>query len=114
MSDKAKKVKTSDFSLLEWSSKIPLVDDLWLGMQARNIAIVDMTIMRQIEASVLEEFFHDDRHSMPTLMTLSALSQMWVFSLYEFLRTWLDRASKLIGCSERLARQKTEEARAKC
>jgi hypothetical protein len=39
--------------------------------------------------------------SADTMQTLSPPSQMWIFSLYEFLRTLLERARRLIGYSER-------------
>jgi hypothetical protein len=29
-----------------WSMGIPLSDDLWLGMQLRNVAMVDQIFMR--------------------------------------------------------------------
>ena len=31
--------KEEDFNLLTWSMGVPLCDDLWLGMQIRNIAL---------------------------------------------------------------------------
>jgi hypothetical protein len=94
------------FSLFVWRSSIPLCDDLWLGMQAQNIAIVDR-IVRHFEQEALQHYYAHDSFSMEHLAPLSAMSQMWVFALYEFLRTWLQRASKLIGYSEGLAAQKT-------
>ena len=48
------------FNLFTWSMSIPLVDeDLWLGMQARNLAIVDMGAIREIETNVKATFFGD-------------------------------------------------------
>lgn len=99
------------FSLFTWRASIPLCDDLWLGMQAQNIAIVD-SIVRHFEQQALQHYYEHDRFSMEHLAPLSAMSQMWVFALYEFLRTRLQRASKLIGYSEKLAAQKTAEERA--
>jgi hypothetical protein len=97
---KAAKTQTEEFNLLTWSSTIPLCDDLWLGMQARNIAIVDMTMLRRIEGSALAEYARTDRTPTMILMTLSALSQMWIFSLYEFLRTWRERAKHIIKIAD--------------
>jgi hypothetical protein len=113
MSDAPKKVSAKDFSLFAWAATIPLTDDLWLRMQAQNIAVVDMTMLRPMEERALEEFFEHDRISSETTHNLSAISQMWIFSLYEFMRTWLARASNLIGYSERVARHKTDEERTK-
>src|SRR4029077_11514608 len=98
------------WNMFAWRFGIPLCDDLWLGMQAQNIAVVDR-IVRIFEREALEEFYKNDRFSMDSLYPLNAMSQVWVFSLYEFLRTWLQRASKLIGYAERLAALKTDEER---
>jgi hypothetical protein len=105
------KKSPEEFSLYQWVATIPLCDDLWLGMQAQNVAVVDMTIMRRIEHDALEEYFNDDRISMPTLQVLSALSQMWIFSFYEFLRTWRQRARTLTGFADKLAALKTDKER---
>jgi hypothetical protein len=81
------KVREEDFSVYFWRATIPMTDDIYLGMQAQNIAVVDMTILRHFETQALEEFFSDDdRISQQTLSVLSALSQMWVFALYELRR----------------------------
>jgi hypothetical protein len=103
--------KEEPWNMFAWRFGIPLCDDLWLGMQAQNIAIVDR-IVRHFEHAALEEFYRNDRFSIDDLYPLSAMSQVWVFALYEFLRTWLQRASKLIGYGERLAALKTDEQRA--
>jgi hypothetical protein len=97
--------------MFTWRSGIPLCDDLWLGMQAQNIAIVDR-IVRHFEHEALEGFYKNDSFSIDDLYSLSAMTQVWVFALYEFLRTWLQRASKLIGYGERSAALKTDEERA--
>ena len=50
-----------DFELLAWSHTIPLCEDLWLGMQARNIAMVDQLIIRDLEAQALEQFLEKEK-----------------------------------------------------
>ena len=73
-------VRDEDFSVYSWLQTVPMTDDVYLGMQARNIAIIDMAVLRCLEAEALDEFFGDnDRISLETLSVLSALSQMWVF-----------------------------------
>jgi hypothetical protein len=62
-----------------WSMAVPLCDDLWLGMQLRNIALVDLGVIRNIEAEALEEYFRTERTPTQILMVLSGLSQMWVY-----------------------------------
>ena len=42
-----------DFSVIAWASNIPLCDDLWFRMQARNIATVDIAIIRPMELEAL-------------------------------------------------------------
>lgn len=89
-----REIKT--FNILTWSDAIPLCDDVWLGMQARNIAMVDMSIIRHLESEALEAYTEAEKTPVHLLLPLSALSQMWVFSLYEFLRTWRQRAGELL------------------
>ena len=95
----------AQFNLLSWSDGIPLCDDLWLGMQARNIAIVDFGIIRDMEDSALAAYMEHERTPTDILLPLSALSQMWIFSLYEFLRTWRQRADELIEIATNYATQ---------
>jgi hypothetical protein len=107
------KVLQQDFTLYNLLATIPMTDDVYLGMQAQNIAVIDMMMLRPLEAAALDEFFSDaDRVSGPTLSKLSALSQMWVFALYEFLRTWRQRARALVGFEDELAKRTTDEQRA--
>lgn len=95
--------RLDEFNLMGWSHTIPLCNDVWLGMQARNIAIVDMQLIRQVETQALAEFLETEHTPVPTLMFLSAVSQMWVFSLYEFLRTWRQKAKEIIEVADELA-----------
>lgn len=90
-----------DFNVLGWSSQIPLCDDMWLGMQMRNIAFVDLAAIRDMEAQALQEFLDRERTPIHVLLILSAISQMWIFNLYETLRTWRQRAKEIIDHSER-------------
>lgn len=69
-------VTREEFNLMGWSMAIPLCDDLWLGMQLRNIALVDLGVIRNIEAEALEEYFKTERTPTQILMVLSGLSQM--------------------------------------
>lgn len=100
MPTNTRKVTSNEFNMLAWSHEIPLCDDLWLGMQARNIAIVDFAIIRDIETEALEAYLERERTPSDILLPLSALSQMWVFSLYEFLRTWRQRATEILKIAD--------------
>jgi hypothetical protein len=92
-------ISKNEFSLFGWSMAIPLCDDLWLGMQLRNIAVVDLSILRPMEAEMLELYYEHER-TPPEIMVLSGISQMWVFSLYEFLRTWRQKAKHIIKVAD--------------
>jgi uncharacterized protein YbgA (DUF1722 family) len=67
-------------------------------MQARNIAIVDSTI-REMEEASLAAYIESERTPLIELTIQSAHSQMWIFSLYEFLRTWRQRADEILRLS---------------
>ncbi|GAB9084649.1 hypothetical protein [Bradyrhizobium diazoefficiens] len=92
-------VKREEFSLFGWSMAVPLCDDLWLGMQLRNIAVVDLSIIRPMEAEILELWYQTER-TPPEIMMLTGISQMWLFSLYEFLRTWRQKAKHIIKVAD--------------
>src|SRR5688572_16171344 len=73
---------------------LPLFDDPYLQIQAHNLEIVDK-ILTQMERDVLREYF--EAESTPaSALVLSALSQLWIFGLYEVLRTWRQRVSKVL------------------
>jgi len=70
--------------------KLPFFeDDVFLGMQAMNVGIVDQ-IITQYEYVLLREYNVIERTPDST-MAVSALSQMWIYALYEVLRMWRDR-----------------------
>lgn len=81
-----------DFSIITSRFRwLPLLDDdLWLGMQAMNVGIADF-VVTQMELSLLEEYFEIEKTPTESAMGVSALSQMWVYGLYEVLRMWRDR-----------------------
>ncbi len=83
-----------------WYRSIPLCDDLWLGMQAQNVAVVDHGFIRPLESDSLAALIERERTPIDLLLPLSALSQMWIFSTYEFLRTWRQRAQTLTNLSK--------------
>lgn len=67
---------------------LPLVDgDHYIGMQATNLAIV-ASILEPLEDDVAGEYAYTDRLPIEGFMRVSALSQLWIFGVYEFLRTW--------------------------
>jgi hypothetical protein len=75
--------------------KLPLCDELYLGMQAINLDIIDAFLEEQ-EARLLAEYMGTERTPFPTAMFVGALSQMWIFAFYEFFRTWRQRARNVL------------------
>jgi hypothetical protein len=69
-------VAPEEFSLMSWSMALPLGDDTWLGMQARNIAIVDQIYLRPLELQALQAWAQEERTPGQFLYPLNALSQM--------------------------------------
>lgn len=85
---------------IDWSRlltvfrRLVLFDDMFLNMQAMNVAIVDSFITDQ-EYALLREYIAKERTPTQQAMFVSALSQMWLFALYELLRTWRGRIRTL-------------------
>jgi len=81
-----------DFSVITMGmKKLPFFnDDLYLGMQAMNVGIVDSVVTEQ-EYALLREWFEIECTPGELAMAVSALSQMWIYGLYEVLRMWRDR-----------------------
>lgn len=105
-----------DFSVISMQIRsLPFYsDDLYLGMQATNIGVID-ALITEYEYGLRRELFDLER-TPPTALTVSALSQMWIFALYEVLRLWKDRRHKFKNWYEegsidkRLSAMKDEES----
>jgi hypothetical protein len=91
--------------------ELPLLDDMFLGMQAMNVDLVD-GYLEELEAELLQESMVSDRPPLPSMMFVSALSQMWVFAAYELLRTWRQRAKETLRWGQKLERLAGEEREA--
>jgi hypothetical protein len=91
--------------------ELPLLDDLFLGMQAMNVDLVD-GYLEELEAQLLREYMANDRPPIPSMMFVSALSQMWVFAAYEILRTWRQRVREILQLGKRLEDLAGEEREA--
>ncbi len=81
-----------DFAVITMGLKrLPFFrDDTYLGMQAMNVGVVDALITSQ-EYVLLRKQFDEEPTAMDLAYLISALSQMWIFALYEVLRMWRDR-----------------------
>jgi len=80
------------FDELIWD--LPLFDDLFLSMQGQNIMLIDF-YLRDLERDLLREWVEIERTPFPATLVVSALSQMWIFAVYELLRTWRQRIKDL-------------------
>ena len=49
------RVRQQDFNLHTWFAAIPMTDDIYLGLQAQNLARVEMSVIRRWENEVLDE-----------------------------------------------------------
>jgi hypothetical protein len=82
----------TSFDDLRWN--LPLFDDLFLSMQGQNIMLVDF-YLRDLERDLLRELIEIESTPVPATLFVSALSQMWIFAVYELLRTWRQRIKDL-------------------
>ena len=82
--------------------ELPLVeDDLYLGMQAMNLSVVD-GFLADWEGQLLRRYIDEERTPLPDTVVVSAFSQLWIFGLYEFLRTWRGRVQRVIKFADQL------------
>lgn len=77
-------------SILEALQALPLFEEPYLRMQAMNLDVVDGFLVDR-EDQLLEEYMELEQTPLPTAVFVSALSQLWIFGLYELLRTWRQR-----------------------
>jgi hypothetical protein len=96
------------FDELLW--KLPLFDDLFLSMQGQNIMLIDF-YLRDLERDLLREWFEIERTPFPASLFVSALSQMWIFAVYELLRTWRQRIKDLKRDSQKPSTTGTSRSR---
>ncbi len=88
---------------------LPLVaDDLYLQMQAFNLGFVD-SILNDQEDQLLVEYDVEERTPISTVVVVSAIAQLWVFGLYELLRTWRQRVNQLLKFADELEGLAPEE-----
>lgn len=96
------------FAELLW--KLPLFDDLFLSMQGQNVMLVDL-YLRDLERDLLRELIEIERTPFPATLIVSALSQMWIFAVYELLRTWRQRVKDLKCDAQKPAVQQSGHSR---
>lgn len=89
-------------SLIEAIQSLPVLDDEpYLYMQVMNLGIVDDIIV-DLERDLLGEYMKTEKTPLPDAHLVSALSQLWIFGVYELLRTWRQRCRDILLFSEEL------------
>ena len=73
---------------------LPLLDQHYLHMQAMNLDLIDRFLI-SCETDLIREYLQTER-TPPSTMFVSALGQLWLFGLYELLRTWRQRAQDIL------------------
>lgn len=88
---------------------LPLIErDLYLGMQAMNLTVVD-SMIEEMEENLLAEYIQLERTPVPSVMAVSALSQLWIFGVYELLRTWRQRLQDVLSFADEVSALPAEE-----
>ena len=85
----------AEVGISEALQTLPLFDEPYLQMQVMNLDVVD-EFLRNQETNLLAEYMELERTPVPTAVFVSALSQLWIFGLYELLRTWRQRATDVL------------------
>lgn len=75
-----------------------LGEDTFMQMQAHNLDVVDQ-FLTDLEYTTLREYFETER-TPASAHFLSAQSQMWIFAIYELLRTWQERCKNIVKWAE--------------
>jgi hypothetical protein len=90
-------------SLADSLQTLPVLeDDIYLRLQAFNLGLVD-SLLREWERGLLAEYHEKEHTPIPTMTIVGAVGQLWVFGLYELLRTWRQRVREVLAFAEELA-----------
>jgi hypothetical protein len=105
------KIKHDPKALIRALQTLPLLgDDLYLRMQAMNLGVVDR-FLAGIELELLQEYEQLERTPMASATFVSALTQLWIFGVYELLRTWRQRVGDLLDFVQNLPAKKKSALR---
>lgn len=75
---------------------LPIVeDDFYLGSQVLHLGVAS-SVIEQFEGDLMREYWRDDHVSPDRFMVVASLSQLWVFGVYEVLRTWRQRVQSVL------------------
>jgi hypothetical protein len=87
---------------------LPVFDDVYLQMQAHNLELVDGLLM-EMEQSLLNEYIETESTPVQQGLFVSAISQLWIFGVYELLRTWRQRAREVLTFGEEAQKLSEQE-----
>ena len=90
-----------DVTISEAIQSLPLFDNIYFKMQALNLSMVDDFLM-DLEKNLLNEYMEIEGTPVQSALFVSALSQLWIFGLYELLRTWRQRIRDILLFIEQL------------
>ena len=91
-------------TLFEVLQLLPLIfENMWLQMQARNIAVTDPDLNR-MEDQLLGLYLEREHTPVPEIFVVSAWSQMWIFAFFELIRTWKSHADCMLRFIRKLQR----------
>lgn len=76
--------------------------DIYLQLQAFNLGVVD-SLLSEWEHALLRQYEHEETTPVSTAVVVGALGQLWVFGLYELLRTWRQRSRSLLRFADELS-----------
>jgi hypothetical protein len=89
--------------------RLPLFDDLFLRMQAFNLGLVD-EYLSELESKLTMELIDTERTPSSTIF-VAALAQLWVFGVYEILRTWRHRSNSILAFAAKVKSSTLAERR---
>jgi hypothetical protein len=76
----------------------PNVSSLPHSSRRQILCIIQVLIdfyLQDLERDLLREYIEIERTPLPATLIVSALNQMWIFAVYELLRTWRQRVRDL-------------------
>jgi hypothetical protein len=98
--------------IAEALGRLPSLDEPYLHMQAMNLDIIDRFLIDR-EGDLLREYIEIERTPFPSVMLVSALSELWLFGIYELLRTWRQRGREVLRWHKEFRTVPTSEQQAR-
>jgi hypothetical protein len=97
-----KQTNSNGKELIRALQSLPVLsDDHYLRMQAMNLGVIDNFLV-EAERQLLWEYEQIERTPMASATFVSALTQLWIFGVYELLRTWRERVGEVLKFVENL------------